>query len=298
MRVKGPLTCIGGKHRLSGWIISHFPEHYTFVDVFGGSGVITLQKDPAPVEVYNDLDGGLANFFKVLQDSDKFDEFSRRVSLTPYSYSEYERACELHECEGYKSDVEWAACYFIINRMVFGSKLQNHPGVPRSKSSLTAGWAKNVTETSRGVAKRVSAWLSSVDGLTHFAVRLLLVQVECRDFEYVLGTYDTYDSLFYCDPPYYGIDWYERSFSKDDHKRLLRILLKLDGMCVLSGYDCDLYYDTLEVGAGWYYMSKAATVGARNRDGEFGDRVESLWINPQAEERLPTSVRNGLERAE
>jgi len=46
-------------------------------------------KPPSPVEVYNDLDSGLVNFFRVLRDPDKFEEFHRKVSLTPYAREEF-----------------------------------------------------------------------------------------------------------------------------------------------------------------------------------------------------------------
>jgi len=291
MRIKGPLVCLGGKHQLSGWIISHFPEHRTFVDVFGGTGVITLQKDPAPVEVYNDLDMDLVNFFRVLQDQGQFDEFRRRASLTSYSYIEYKCACDAINAGDWESDADRAALYFVANRMAFAGN---------AKKPMSSGWSKNVAESRRGVAERVSAWLSSVDGLVDFAARFMLVQVECRDFEYVLSCYDTTDTLFYCDPPYYevGDRMYTCEFSDADHVRLLHALLKLDGMCVLSGYDSDLYYDTLEVGAGWYCASKSARIGTQSASGKCDSRVEFLWINPQAVERLPTNVRSELLEAE
>ncbi|RLF18207.1 MAG: DNA adenine methylase, partial [Thermoprotei archaeon] len=34
----------GSKWYLAKWIISHFPPHRVFVDVFGGSGAIILRK--------------------------------------------------------------------------------------------------------------------------------------------------------------------------------------------------------------------------------------------------------------
>lgn len=288
--IKCPLSYYGSKNRLSGWIIGHFPEHHTFVDVFGGSGTITLRKDVAPVEVYNDLDEGLVNFYRVLQDCNKFEQFHRRVSLTLYSYSEYEWAYDVLSGEVRESDVEWAVAYFVFNRFVFGGRM------------TTSGWAKNITETSAsfGIAKRVKDWVGAVGGLERFVARFMMVQVECRDFEYVLKSYDTVDTLFYCDPPYYNVgdDAYTIKFCAEDHERLLERLIELDGMCVLSGYDNDLYCDVLERQAGWWYVSKSTTIGAHDKQGKLDSRVESLWINPQAEKRLPASVRNKLERVE
>jgi len=51
------------------------PKHHTYVEVFGGAANLLLAKDPSPVEVYNDIDSGLVNFFRVLRDKNKFQKF-------------------------------------------------------------------------------------------------------------------------------------------------------------------------------------------------------------------------------
>lgn len=63
------LRYFGGKWILGKWIISQFPQHKSYVDVFGGAANILLQKDISPVEVYNDIDRGVVTFFQVLRGS-------------------------------------------------------------------------------------------------------------------------------------------------------------------------------------------------------------------------------------
>lgn len=67
-KLRSPLNYFGSKSRIASRIVKHFPTHHTFVDVFGGSAAVLLAKAPSPVEVYNDIDGDLVNFFRVLQD--------------------------------------------------------------------------------------------------------------------------------------------------------------------------------------------------------------------------------------
>ena len=55
---------LGGKNRIAPWIISFFPPHKIYVEPFGGSGAVLLNKQPAWMEVYNDLYDRVVNFLR------------------------------------------------------------------------------------------------------------------------------------------------------------------------------------------------------------------------------------------
>ncbi len=80
--IKPPLRWPGSKMNILDWILSEFPEHKCFVDVFGGSGAVLLNKTPSNNDVYNDLNGNLATLFKVLCRKDGLDELVRRLDNT------------------------------------------------------------------------------------------------------------------------------------------------------------------------------------------------------------------------
>src|SRR5205807_10593918 len=63
----GPLPYIGGKNRLATKIISMLPEHFTYVEPFAGGAQVLFHKQPSNVEVLNDLDFDIVNFFRVCQ---------------------------------------------------------------------------------------------------------------------------------------------------------------------------------------------------------------------------------------
>lgn len=63
----GPLCYIGGKNRLAKKIIALMPEHLTYVEAFGGGGQVLFRKAPSNIEVLNDLDFDVVNFFRVCQ---------------------------------------------------------------------------------------------------------------------------------------------------------------------------------------------------------------------------------------
>lgn len=72
-----------------GRLLPLIPPHHTYVEVFGGGAALLFNKEPSPVEVYNDIDGNLVNFFRVLRDPEKFQRFYQLLQLTPYSREEF-----------------------------------------------------------------------------------------------------------------------------------------------------------------------------------------------------------------
>src|SRR5712692_5179277 len=72
----------GGKFSHLDFILPLLPTHFThYCEGFGGSAAVLINRPPAPVETYNDLDGEVVNFFKCLRD--KGDTLIRAISLTP-----------------------------------------------------------------------------------------------------------------------------------------------------------------------------------------------------------------------
>jgi hypothetical protein len=78
----------GGKWRLASWVISHFPPHLTYVEMFGGSAAVLLQKPRARSEIYNDRSCAVVRTFRTIREHPA--ELARALILTPYARSEYE----------------------------------------------------------------------------------------------------------------------------------------------------------------------------------------------------------------
>lgn len=275
-RCRSPLTWFGGKAMLAKWICSYIPEHRTYVEVFGGAANVLFRKIPSDYEVYNDVFEDLVNFFRVLRDKELFGQFYDIVLLVPYSLTEYRDAYEKYSSMNWEDNVDRAVAFFIANRMALGG-LVKRGGIKT--------WANN-RRSCRHMPEQVSRWLAVIDDLPVFAERLLEVQIECSDFERILGKYDDADTVFYLDPPYLGenIPFNDVVFSEADHRRLLLTLLHVKGMCILSGYDSDMYFETLEEGAGWYYTSKVRRYYSKMVG--YGEKLESLWISPNLAEKL------------
>jgi len=278
--MRSPITWFGGKGNMTAKLLKLIPPHHTYVEPFGGGGSLLFAKKPSPVEVYNDLDSGLVNFFRVLRDPEKFERFHRLVSFTPYSREEYNFCRETWEkCE---DDVERAYRWFVVARMSFGGFFGH-------------SWGFAVTRSLRGMADPCSRWLSTIEGLPEIHARLMRVQIEHKDFREIFTIYDTPNTLFYCDPPYVPdtrrAGTYKHEMSLQDHSKLVEILLKLKGKVLLSGY-CHPVYEPLEQ-AGWRrydYETACYAVGKTRKTGILGEgvakekqpRVESVWVLPNA----------------
>lgn len=222
----------GGKFNHLDWLLPLLPACHHYCEPFGGSAAVLLNRDPAPVETYNDIDGDVVNFFRVLRDH--YEELARAIALTPFSREEFYLA--IYGDEHNISDLERARRFFVRAR-------QARTGL--AQTATLGRWA-NCKQTSRaGMSGVVSRWLGSIEGLADIAERLLRVQIENRPAIDVLQLYDDPDTLFYCDPPYVHAsrgDNNAYSFEMDEqaHRDLARVLRQCRGKVAISGYRCEL----------------------------------------------------------
>lgn len=258
----------GGKNSHLSWLlpIVNAVPHTGFVDVFGGSAAVVLNKDPAN-DTYNDLDGECVTFFRCLRCRSA--QLIEQLTLTPYSREEFARCLEPFA----DSEVERARRFFVKLRQARG-------GFPFTPAS----WRYSSGRTRRGTGEDVAKWLSGVDGLADVVERLRQIKIECLPAVDIIPRYDSPEVLFYLDPPYYpdtrsnnGSNGYKHEMTAEDHKALLSVLLPVNGKVLLSGYDNNLYRDTLR---GWCFHS--VPTYCRSQSGvSRNNRTECLWANFQ-----------------
>ena len=254
----------GGKFSHLSWLLPLLPRCHHYVEPFGGSAAVLVNRAPSPVETYNDMDGEVANFFRVLRDQK--DKLIEAIGLTPFSREEFYIA--LSQADGTLSDLERARRFFIRAR-------QARTGLAQTAS--LGRWA-NCKNTSRaGMAGVVSRWLGSIEDLPEIALRLLRVQIENRPAVDVIRLYDSPDTLFYCDPPYVHEsrgDNKAYSFEMDEaaHRQLSEALHACKGKVALSGYDCDLM---VELYHGW----RRHEAEPKNCHSVKQLRREVVWMN-------------------
>jgi len=222
----------GGKFSHLDWLLPLLPPTHHYCEPFGGSAAVLLNRPPSPVETYNDLDGEVVNFFRVLREHTE--DLIKAIALTPFSREDFELAISPPEED--ISDLERARRFFVRAR-------QARTGL--AQTATLGRWANCKNTSRRGMSGAVSRWLASVEMLPEIAERLLRVQIENRPAIEVIKLYDSPNTLFYCDPPYvheargdkhaYGFE-----MGEDAHRELALVLHQCTGKVAISGYRCKL----------------------------------------------------------
>lgn len=254
----------GAKFRIAPWLIGHFPEHRCYVEPYGGAAGVLLRKSRSYAEVYNDLDGCIVNFFRVLRDDAK--ALIRAVALTPYAREEFDLAWVPAT-----DPIERARRLVVRAQMGFGSA-----GASRNCTGFRA-------DTKREWSTAQHVWRRYPDALAAIADRLQGVLIEQRPALDVMRYHDSPQTLHYVDPPYVhstrrmggGAKVYRHEMSDADHAELIDCIQGLSGMVLLSGYDSDLYRAELK---GWAMHQVRARISAGRGTGH---RVECLWVSPR-----------------
>lgn len=208
----GPLAYIGGKRRLADRIIEIFPKHTAYVEAFAGGAQVLFRKDPSAVEVLNDLNGDVVNFFRICQRH--HEELLRYLKFTLVSRKWF----ALFEAENPEAltDVERAARFFYLQKSAFAGLVVRQ----RYRCLVKQPPGFNL--------ERLPEVLEDVHR------RLARVQIECLPYADILERFDRPTTLFYLDPPYWGRKLYKFNFTDNDFASLAERLQQLGGKFILS----------------------------------------------------------------
>jgi DNA adenine methylase len=270
MSVTPAFAWMGGKNRIRDRIVPYTVGATLYVEPFAGALNVLLGRPAKGMEVVNDRDERIVNFYRVLQDDLLRDRLMRKLQYTPYSRSEFGRALEtLRDPSASAVDRAWA--FFVAqNQGISGAGCnasnENNWGVSRDRDS----------------AARFRWHVRELEGL---AERLSGVILENRDAVQVMQTWDAPHAVFYCDPPYVPdtrkMDHrsrYQKEMALEDHHALIDALLHLKGQAILSGYRDARVHQPLEA-AGWQRLDMRVSLYAAVQD-KAQKRTECLWLSP------------------
>jgi DNA adenine methylase len=271
----------GGKFSHLNWILPLLPYTPQYCEPFGGSAAILINRLPVPIETYNDIDGEVVNFFRVLRD--KTEELIKAISLTPFSREEFRKAIE--EPIKNLSDVERARRFYIRARQV-------RTGLAQTATPGRWGYCIKAKSSRRGMAGAVSRWLGGIKDLELIAERLLRVQIENDNAFEVIKRYDDDDTFFYCDPPYphssrKDKNAYAYEMTEEEHIKLADLLHSVKGKVAISGYHCELMDNLYR---DWY----CAEAPIKKCHSSKGLRQEVLWMNYDPREVLDGRLDYGV----
>lgn len=280
-----PFKWVGSKVNMLKFILEKFPKYskdQIYVEPFCGTATVFLNlPKPYCVEVLNDLDGNIINFFRVLQDKEKFDEFLHRIIWTPYSRDEFKKSLEIKEKSDKYSDIDRAWAFFV-------GRNQGINGFAETEGN----WGR-VFVSNYNMSGNVRGWKAHTKHLIKLHERLSSAQLDSRDALTVIKYWDTDRTIFYIDPPYVQSTRskniiYSHEMNDKQHKDLIDVLLNVNGKVILSGYDSEIYH-TLESN-GWNRFEKNTLchISCRTRNGGLKSdgsgtkdksRKEIVWTN-------------------
>lgn len=248
----------GAKWSLAHWIISHFPEHHSYLEPFFGSGAVLFTKARSNIETINDRDGDVINLFAWIRKDPE--RLARAVYWTPYARDIYEKAWEAQYTE---TDSFQRAVDFYI-RMMMGHGFRT--------TGEKVGWKNDIQGRERAYA--ADNWSKIPDIIFSAAERLRGVQIENRPAIELIQRFNFQNVLIYADPPYLlhtrNRRQYRCEMTDTDHLELLEVLKAHQGPVILSGYESQLYNDALK---SWARDEMSAQTQTATK------RREVIWMN-------------------
>lgn len=215
---------IGGKRRLAKHILPLFPKHTCYVEPFCGAAALFFLKEPAKVEVINDVNGDLINLYRVVQHH--LEEFVRQFKWALISRQIYKWLQDTPTET--LTDIQRAARFFYLQKMAFGGKVNGQ----------TFGVA--TANPPRLNLLRLEEELSTAH------LRLSRVFVENLDWAACIKKYDREHTLFYCDPPYWGTAGYGVDFGLAQYDLMAELAKTIKGKMIVSVNDIPAMRETFK----------------------------------------------------
>jgi len=220
--LNSPFKWVGGKSRLRKQIVALIPEHTCYVELFAGAAWVLFAKPPSKVEVLNDIDTELVNFFRIVKYQPE--ELIQSFEWELVSRAEFERLANLDTST--LTDLERAHRFYYIIMAGWGGELH----YPRFQTSITDGGHGNrLIGALKYLRKRIEPIYE----------RLQKVVIENLDWNDCFDRYDRAKTIMYIDPPYpgNGCNYLHNMRDWNDHWQLANRLQHAKCRWILSSYD-------------------------------------------------------------
>jgi len=200
----------------------------------GGAGWVLFGKKQSISEVYNDINSELYNFFDVIKNNPN--EFIKTFEYILYSREYFNNVID--RCDKSRDKITRAHDFFYRVYSHFGGNINR---------SYNWGYS---------IKKSPSINFSEIEPIIKAAhKRLAKVYIENKPFYYIIQRYDSEVTLFFCDPPYYGLEGYDIKFTREEHLLLCELLKSIKGKFLLTINDCeevrawykDYYFKEVEI---------------------------------------------------
>lgn len=260
IRLKTPISYYGGKQKLSSVIVPLIPEHTLYCEPFLGGAAIFFAKKPSTVEVLNDTNRELINFYRVVQQD--FVSLEKEIRITLHSRFQHRHADVINKFPELFSDIKRAWAVWVLSSQSFASKMDGPFGYDRQSNTTT-----------KKISNKREAFSEDL------AIRLQNVQLESADALYVIRSRDAVGSFFYLDPPYYNSDCgHYDGYSIEDFERLLQSLSEIKGKFMLSSYPSEVLSKYTKA-HGWHFKTFEQGVSINAKSGYLKRKWEVITTN-------------------
>lgn len=259
IQLRTPISYYGGKQRLASKLLKFFPDHTTYVEPFLGGAALFFAKEKSEVEVINDTNEELINFYKVCKN--RFHELQALVRVTLHSRKLHDDAYVIYNKPHLFDEVKRAWAVWVLSTQSFSSGLDKNWGYDLKKGTTT----KKIHNKREQFAEDL-------------AIRLQLTQIECADALYIINSRDTNQTFFYIDPPYFNSNMgHYDGYTIEDFEALLKMLSKIKGKFLLSSYPSEIL-DKYRNKHKWSYKTFEQQLSACGAD-KKKRKVEAVTAN-------------------
>ena len=260
--LKTPLSYYGGKQNLITRILPLFPKHELYAEPYIGGGAIFWAKNPSNVEVINETNKELINFYEICKN--EFVDLEKMIRISLHSRRLHKDATVVYNSPHMFSRIKRAWAVWVLASQSFSSMLDGSWGYDKSKNT-----------TSKKIANRRDSFTED------YSIRLQNVQVECTDALRIITSRDMDSSFFYCDPPYFNSDCgHYDGYTIEDFEMLLKTLSRIKGKFLLSSYPSKIL-NRYKVEFSWsqYSIEQSVSVANANSTKEQKKKIEVMTAN-------------------
>ena len=247
-------------------ILPMIPAHKKYVEAFAGGAALFFAKGPSLVEVLNDINGNVANFYRVMKM--QFEALCLEIEATLHCEHTYKEARYIYRNPKDYDPLKRAWAFWVGSAMSFGSNLFTH-------FQITSNSADRSNPGSQTAHKRERFRLT--------AGRLDNAMILEKDALVVIEKYNQVDTFLYLDPPYIDVNQgHYKGYSREDFEALLKKIAGFNGRWILSSYQSDLLQDAVDT-YGWVQTEFDQRLGVK---GNKQRKTEVITANFQFEPNL------------
>ncbi len=238
---KTPITYYGGKQRLVSLVLSLIPRHKLYCEPFLGGAAVFFAKEPSEMEVINDLNGEVVNFYRVCRTH--FKKLEKLIKSTPHSRQVHRETEQILKNADQHEPIKRAWALWVQTSMSFSARIFGGYAYERKSNKVL-----------KTFLNKKNAFTSAIRD------RLEMVDMENNDALRVIKSRDTKESFFYCDPPYFNSDMgHYKGYTKKDFIQLLKVLSHIKGKFLLSSYPSKTLEKYIKKQK-WHKLTKSTSV--------------------------------------